>query len=116
MAQGEERRRRNMSIFRDFSTKQWAILIKSPLSLNWGDAQMASISVRKPLARATSPRGASFGPISSPFGRLDRVVVDRKEHTSELQSLMSISYAVFCLKKKTETHLKTRRYITRNKD
>src|SRR3546814_8364575 len=25
---------------------------------------------------------------------------DRKEHTSELQSLMRISYAVFCLKKK----------------
>src|SRR3546814_5488024 len=26
-----------------------------------------------------------------------------EEHTSELQSLMRISYAVFCLKKKTET-------------
>src|SRR3546814_6283384 len=26
---------------------------------------------------------------------------DRKEHTSELQSLMSTSYAVFCLKKNT---------------
>src|SRR3546814_9322263 len=26
--------------------------------------------------------------------------IDRKEHTSELQSLMRISYAVFCLKKK----------------
>src|SRR3546814_5401598 len=27
-----------------------------------------------------------------------------EEHTSELQSLMRISYAVFCLKKKTTTH------------
>src|SRR3546814_9143194 len=27
-----------------------------------------------------------------------------EEHTSELQSLMRISYAVFCLKKKTATH------------
>src|SRR3546814_4195372 len=27
-----------------------------------------------------------------------------EEHTSELQSLMRISYAVFCLQKKTETH------------
>src|SRR3546814_6370100 len=27
-----------------------------------------------------------------------------EEHTSELQSLMRISYAVFCLKKKTQTH------------
>src|SRR3546814_5196012 len=31
------------------------------------------------------------------LGRLDR----SEEHTSELQSLMRISYAVFCLKKKT---------------
>src|SRR3546814_9965995 len=27
-----------------------------------------------------------------------------EEHTSELQSLMRISYAVFCLKKKTKTN------------
>src|SRR3546814_5863636 len=32
-----------------------------------------------------------------------------EEHTSELQSLMRISYAVFCLKKKT-THSITRTY------
>src|SRR3546814_10437343 len=30
-----------------------------------------------------------------------------EEHTSELQSLMRISYAVFCLKKKTITHRTT---------
>src|SRR3546814_4815526 len=28
-----------------------------------------------------------------------------EEHTSELQSLMRISYAVFCLKKKKEAHI-----------
>src|SRR3546814_1809194 len=33
-------------------------------------------------------------------GDLDR----SEEHTSELQSLMRISYAVFCLKKKTKRH------------
>src|SRR3546814_2846507 len=33
--------------------------------------------------------------------RDDPVAVKSEEHTSELQSLMSISYAVFCLKKKT---------------
>src|SRR3546814_2244642 len=33
-----------------------------------------------------------------------------EEHTSELQSLMRISYAVFCLKKKTKT-----KQITKNK-
>src|SRR3546814_6081319 len=30
-----------------------------------------------------------------------------EEHTSELQSLMRISYAVFCLKKKTTPHIST---------
>src|SRR3546814_19935911 len=34
--------------------------------------------------------------------RLDR----SEEHTSELQSLMRISYAVFCLKKKTQINQK----------
>src|SRR3546814_18755396 len=33
-----------------------------------------------------------------------------EEHTSELQSLMRISYAVFCLKKKTLTQLHTSLY------
>src|SRR3546814_7377968 len=33
-----------------------------------------------------------------------RVLHRSEEHTSELQSLMRISYAVFCLKKKTRTH------------
>src|SRR3546814_5216285 len=35
---------------------------------------------------------------------LERIVAHRsEEHTSELQSLMRITYAVFCLKKKTPT-------------
>src|SRR3546814_3132341 len=33
--------------------------------------------------------------------RIDRIDRRSEEHTSELQSLMRISYAVFCLKKKT---------------
>src|SRR3546814_7828622 len=33
------------------------------------------------------------------------VAMRSEEHTSELQSLMRISYAVFCLKKKTNTTL-----------
>src|SRR3546814_5849353 len=32
------------------------------------------------------------------------LTVRSEEHTSELQSLMRISYAVFCLKKKKKTH------------
>src|SRR3546814_4422114 len=36
-----------------------------------------------------------------------------EEHTSELQSLMRISYAVFCLKKKKKKKNKTRKHNTR---
>src|SRR3546814_5571197 len=52
----------------------------------------------------------AVGPADVVRSRLDREMVDRhevveterrsEEHTSELQSLMRISYAVFCLKKK----------------
>src|SRR3546814_5986468 len=37
-------------------------------------------------------------------------VLRSEEHTSELQSLMRISYAVFCLKKKTQPEYTTHRY------
>src|SRR3546814_7805928 len=37
-----------------------------------------------------------------------------EEHTSELQSLMRISYAVFCLKKKKNTENKIRHYTQYN--
>src|SRR3546814_3690236 len=39
-----------------------------------------------------------------------------EEHTSELQSLMRISYAVFCLKKKKETTTSRRQRITQQKN
>src|SRR3546814_4148723 len=56
-------------------------------------------------AGSSEDRGASQDPSSSPAGsdccRLCRCTCNRsEEHTSELQSLMRISYAVFCLKKK----------------
>src|SRR3546814_3411645 len=45
-------------------------------------------------------------PIARPHRR--RVRTRRsEEHTSELQSLMRISYAVFCLKKKRQKHTNT---------
>src|SRR3546814_2708038 len=36
---------------------------------------------------------------------LDEIDARSEEHTSELQSLMRISYAVFCLKKKKDTRI-----------
>src|SRR3546814_1762430 len=38
----------------------------------------------------------------------DTVWLRSEEHTSELQSLMRISYAVFCLKKKKQQHATTK--------
>src|SRR3546814_10192457 len=38
-----------------------------------------------------------------------------EEHTSELQSLMRISYAVFCLKKKTQTKTRTKSKLNNKK-
>src|SRR3546814_1363413 len=44
--------------------------------------------------------------------RRAQAMVDRsEEHTSELQSLMRISYAVFCLKKKTKNQQNIVQYI-----
>src|SRR3546814_10899435 len=60
-----------------------------------------AISISKPCATkrgCASPNSAASSRASS---RIRRIIPMRsEEHTSELQSLMRISYAVFCLKKK----------------
>src|SRR3546814_3238192 len=56
-------------------------------------------------------RGIKVGVIGTDHARLleraHAAEARSEEHTSELQSLMRISYAVFCLKKKKSTHQKT---------
>src|SRR3546814_3328894 len=48
----------------------------------------------------------------SVFNRTQENLTKRsEEHTSELKSLMRISYAVFCLKKKTDTKQHNRNQI-----
>src|SRR3546814_3667332 len=42
----------------------------------------------------------------APFLRIAEIMLRSEEHTSELQSLMRISYAVFCLKKKKTKNTK----------
>src|SRR3546814_4408496 len=66
------------------------------------DSQSGCNAPRHHLLRYRTPQrprlySASIGPLYTP-----RKVIDAgsEEHTSELQSLMRISYAVFCLKKK----------------
>src|SRR3546814_3606278 len=56
-----------------------------------------------------SPPFASFMRVSSRCSRRS------EEHTSELQSLMRISYAVFCLKKKKKYKNKTYYFICQQK-
>src|SRR3546814_4725738 len=52
------------------------------------------------LAKAT--RRCDMPPISIKFPASMKNGIRSEEHTSELQSLMRISYAVFCLKKKNK--------------
>src|SRR3546814_8741865 len=56
--------------------------------------------------------GYQAGPFLSEIPRRERVIGRSEEHTSELQSLMRISYAVFCLKKKKKSTRLYRPLIT----
>src|SRR3546814_7376340 len=55
------------------------------------DMGYGDVSWNNPHARTRTPH-------------IDELVARSEEHTSELQSLMRISYAVFCLKKKTKNN------------
>src|SRR3546814_2247082 len=52
-------------------------------------------------------REAIFADGHTSYGKLDDRAVRSEEHTSELQSLMRISSAVFCLKKKHNNYTTT---------
>src|SRR3546814_2119769 len=70
-----------------------------PSRLRWPSDQICAVT--PPF----SAKGLSAGTLPSGFRRitLPRFLAMRsEEHTSELQSLMRISYAVFCLKKKNQ--------------
>src|SRR3546814_8579442 len=64
--------------------------------------------LRTPACRCSTGCG---GAASSPRTAARRTASRSEEHTSELQSLMRISYAVFCLKKKKNNKKNTK---TRN--
>src|SRR3546814_8638551 len=76
-----------------------------PWSAKIGDNTAVVQEDRDFPLRSTLDKGAIHPP-----DRL-RLLGRSEEHTSELQSLMRISYAVFCLKKK-----KTTTYTTKNKN
>src|SRR3546814_4856579 len=71
-----------------------ASAFQSVRPLDWGERiQTAEAGDRSPI---TSTTQGGFARAAHPGSENDR----SEEHTSELQSLMRISYAVFCLKKK----------------
>src|SRR3546814_8963706 len=67
-----------------------------------GAALSASRSAKRTTSPSTVPPGLPPSAVStSGCACLPSTSARSEEHTSELQSLMRISYAVFCLKKKT---------------
>src|SRR3546814_10425423 len=88
------------------------------------DIKIAGITqeiFEKALAQAKDGRAHILGEMNKALGevrselsahapRIETITIDKskrsEEHTSELQSLMRISYAVFCLKKQKNKHTK----------
>src|SRR3546814_5447463 len=62
---------------------------------------------RAAMTRASASRSIRSGTVSMLARSWRNVRTRSEEHTSELQSLMRISYAVFCLKKKKHTYQTT---------
>src|SRR3546814_10812628 len=64
-----------------------------------------ALSANKTALSASSASSLAFtdGLLRPPAIAVTRLAIRSEEHTSELQSLMRISYAVFCLKKQTKS-------------
>src|SRR3546814_8903406 len=66
----------------------------------WGEGSYLRTTIAKANAEAQRVYNMPSAPDLSARAGLQLLTVRSEEHTSELQSLMRISYAVFCLKKK----------------
>src|SRR3546814_2639948 len=84
---------------------------RAPLRHRRGPPRELESGLRLPQA----PEGVSGPGVRGRFGPRAAPIVPRsEEHTSELQSLMLISYAVFCLKKKLTSVQEHTHKITSN--
>src|SRR3546814_10908685 len=87
-------------LFTGYAIIAYSGTLSSSKPINNDAKCVAQASVRPPSADRHSSRYiSSFSPLKPSRS---------EEHTSELQSLMRISYAVFCLKNKTTQHINTR--------
>src|SRR3546814_10691352 len=80
---------------RRLNTTSWALGPVPWITEPFGEIGIAPAS-RLSLSAATVGTGRTFTSAAT------EVPARSEEHTSELQSLMRISYAVFCLKKKNK--------------
>src|SRR3546814_1606906 len=91
------------------ATSQPQSLGKTPLtpavpchvSVSWKNWRGPGSARRRLRSTMSSPVGL-VGLVAG-IAKFNRVPGETEEHTSELQSLMRISYAVFCLKKKNDS-------------
>src|SRR3546814_3340566 len=88
-----------------FLSDAWLQGMQRALSIQW-EAHRPCYG----LAWALRPAVAKLR-ARRPPSRFRLWVARAEEHTSELQSLMRISYAVFCLKKKTTPHTIVRKIL-----
>src|SRR3546814_1281633 len=83
----------------DFEQSAFKASRRLPLALAAG----TNIGIAPEVANSKADQGPLFRIIDTDTRFIER----SEEHTSELQSLMRISYAVFCLKKKKTQTTKT---------
>src|SRR3546814_2859346 len=70
------------------------------LGINGATAHTALSIIGQPKQGETVVVSTAAGAVGSAAGQIANIHGRSEEHTSELQSLMRISYAVFCLKNK----------------
>src|SRR3546814_7415241 len=89
----------------------YTTLFRSAREPVWATAAAAPSSDAPPLSRITGFRRDTFR--ATRRKRRGVLMLSRRseEHTSELQSLMRISYAVFCVKKKNSSNNKFTRTV-----
>src|SRR3546814_5936926 len=87
--------------FCDHSNKEWPVRRRPRRRYNWPRDERPDSTLRRSAVKGRDVGDRSLYCISAPVMPLAFGEERSEEHTSELQSLMRISYAVFSLKKKT---------------
>src|SRR3546814_8786209 len=83
-------------------------MIRRPPRSTRTDTLFPYTTLFRSVLQAVPDDMGTAGEVSADASETDETLIDgvdrSEEHTSELQSLMRITYAVFCLKKKNITH------------